>query len=470
MAEIEIIPVGGYSDFGRNMTAVRVGREIVVFDMGVRLDRITIHEDAVFDEMHPVDLQRLGAIPDDTILRDVPGKVVAICIGHGHLDHVGAVAKLAGHYKDAPIYATPYTIKLIEDMARQGPPPRPAEGGRGESEEGGKGGSKRPRLAIPNKLVAMNAGESRDVTPHLRLEFVHVTHSIVQTVFPVLHTPKGAIVYGLDFKFDNSPVIGAKPDYRRLRELAVEGVLGLIAESTNAGNETKTPSETIARDMLHDFLFGVDNERSGIVISTFSSHTARIKSIAEFGAQLGREVLLLGRSMEKYTEVARGIGLIKLPAGTKSYGFGRAVQQALKKVMQEKSKYLLVATGHQGEPGSLLTRIANKELPYNVEKDDQIIFSSNVIPNPVNQANRYILETKLKMQGARIIKGAHVSGHASRVEHQELLKMLEPHHIFPAHGGIDLQSNYVELAEREGYRLNDTVHLLRNHQRILLPK
>ena len=92
----------------------------------------------------------------------------------------------------------------------------------------------------------------------------------------------------------------------------------------------------------------------------------------------------------------------------------------------------------------------------------QVIFSANTIPHPVNQANRYILETKLKMQGARIIKGAHVSGHASRVDHQELLRMLEPQHVFPNHGGIDLQSEFVELATVEGYKLNDSIHILRN--------
>ncbi|HVL48018.1 MAG TPA: RNase J family beta-CASP ribonuclease [Candidatus Thermoplasmatota archaeon] len=449
MVDVEIIPVGGYSDFGRNMTAVRVGREAVIFDMGIKLDRVMLDEDAVFDEMQPADLQKLGAIPDDTVLKNLNAKVVAIVIGHGHLDHVGAVAKLAPKYRDAPIYAAPYTMRLIEDMSR---------GFRGKE-----------RL-IPNKLVTIRAGEKRDITQHLGLEFVHMTHSIPHTAFPVLHTNRGAIVYGLDFKFDNMPVIGPKPDYNRLKELAMEGVLALVTESTNAGDETKTPSETIARDMLRDFLFGIENERDGLVVSTFSSHIARIKSIAEFGHELGREVLLLGRSMEKYSSHAAELDLVDLPATTRMHGYGKSVQQALKKVMKNKSKYLVVATGHQGEPGSLLVRIANKELPYRVEKNDQVIFSANVIPTPTNRANRHLLETKLNMQGARIIKGAHVSGHGSREDHRELLTMLEPRHIFPAHGGIDLQSQYVELAERLGYRMNETVHVMRNGQRYTIPR
>lgn len=444
MVEVEVRPVGGYSDFGRNMTCVRVGKEAVIFDMGIRLDRMLLDEDAVFDEMHPVDLQRLGAIPDDTVLSDLGAKVVAIVIGHAHLDHVGAVPKLAAHYK-APIYATPYTIKFIEDQTT-------ARGGHGA----------KPRRTIPNKLVPMNAGEEVQLSKNLRLEFVHTTHSIVQTVFPVLHTDAGAIVYAVDYKFDNTPVVGHKPDYKRLKQLSTEGVLACIVESTNAGQETKTPSEMIARDMLKDFLFGLDNERDGIIVTTFSSHIARVKSICEFGEKMGRKTVLLGRSMDKYMTIARDLEIVDLPKSVEIAGHGRAVQQILKRIGDKRDEYLLVGTGHQGEPGSFLPRLASKEFPYEIAKHDQVIFSANTIPHPVNQANRHQLETKLRMQGARIIKGAHVSGHASRVEHQELLRMLEPQHIFPNHGGIQLQSEYVELASAEGYRLNESVHILRN--------
>lgn len=408
------------------MTCVRVGREAVIFDMGIRLDRILLDEEAVFDEMHPVDLQRLGAIPDDTVLGDLGAKVVAIVIGHAHLDHVGAVPKLAGRYKNAPIYGTPYTIKFIEDQTT------PRGGGRGR---GGKGGGNKgdgkPKRTIPNKLVTMKAGESTQLTDKLRLEFVHTTHSIVDTVFPVLHTDAGAIVYAVDYKFDNTPVVGQRPDYTRLRQLATEGVFGCIVESTNAGVETKTPSEMIARDMLHDFLFGIDNERDAVVVSTFSSHIARVKSICEFGEKMGRKVALLGRSMDKYMSIAQDLGYVDLGKNVEIAGHGRAVQQLLRRVNSKRDEYLLVGTGHQGEPGSFLPRFANKEFPMELEKHDQVIFSANVIPHPVNRANRHTLETKLRMQGARIIKGAHVSGHASRVDHQELLRMIEPQHVFP---------------------------------------
>lgn len=446
MVDIEIRPIGGYSDFGRNMTCVRVGREAVILDMGIRLDRILLDEEAVFDEMHPVDLQRLGAIPDTGHLKDINAKVIAIVIGHAHLDHVGAVPKLAGMFKDAPIYGTPYTIKFIEGQTTRR-----------------HGGGKAQR-SIPNKLVTLEAGGSVRLSKNIDLEFVHTTHSIVQTVFPVLHTDAGSIVYAVDYKFDNTPVIGHKPDYKRLRQLAAEGVLACIVESTNSGHQTKTPSETIARDMLKDFLFGIDNERDGIVVTTFSSHIARVKSICEFGDKLGRKVVLLGRSMDKYMSIATDLGLLELPKGVEIAGHQKAVQEVLRRVKDRRDEYLLVGTGHQGEPDSFLPRLADKHYPYEVRKHDQVIFSANTIPNPVNRANRYLLETKLKMQGARVIEGAHVSGHASRVDHQELLRMLEPEHVFPNHGGIDLQSEFAELAEAEGLRLNESVHILRNGQ------
>ncbi|MFA5862044.1 MAG: RNase J family beta-CASP ribonuclease [Candidatus Thermoplasmatota archaeon] len=449
MVDIEIRPVGGYSDFGRNMTCVRIGREAVILDMGIRLDRILLDEENVFDEMHPVDLQRIGAIPDTTQLKGMDAKVVAIVIGHAHLDHVGAVPKLAAQFKDAPIYATPYTIKFIEEQTT-------------------KRGQGKNQRTIPNKLIAMNAGESTRLTKGIKLEFVHTTHSIVQTVFPVLHTDAGAIVYAVDYKFDNSPVVGERPDYRRLRSLANEGVAACIVESTNSQLETKTPSETVARDMLKDFLFGIDNEKDGIIVTTFSSHIARVKSICEFAEKLGRRPILLGRSMDKYMRIAQELGLVELPKTTEVAGHGKAVQQILRRIGERRDEYLLIGTGHQGEPGSFLPRLADKEHPYEIHKHDQVIFSANIIPNPLNQANRYLLETKLKMQGARIIKGAHVSGHASKVDHQELLRMLEPEHVFPCHGGLELQSAFAELAHEEGFDLNESVHLLRNGQKHLV--
>lgn len=443
--DVEILPLGGYNEVGRNMTAVRVGRDCVIFDMGIRLDRILIHEDAVMEELSAEELQAMGAIPNDEPLANLGVQVRAIVVCHGHLDHMGAILKLAGKYK-CPVIATPFTILLLEDQLRSG------KMGRGQR-------------TLPNQLVQMRAGQTRELTKDLKLEFINITHSVVQSVVGALHTPKGVIVYANDFKFDNTPVVGKKPDYERLRGLGMEGVHSLIVECLGAGEETKTPSESIARDMLRDYLFGLENERHGLIISTFSSHAARIKSICEFGQEMGRKVVLLGRSMEKYTDIAMRVGEIDIGKDVVLVGGGRDSEAALKRINKEgKEKFLVVATGHQGEPNALLSRIANREMPYRIEKDDHVIFSAGVIPNPLNVANRYVLESKLKMQGARIIKGAHVSGHASREDHREILKMLEPANIFPSHGPIHMQGNYVDLAEAHGWKLNDQIHVSQNGQ------
>lgn len=177
---VEVIAIGGYEEVGKNMTAVKVGEEVIIFDMGIHLDRISIHEDTDIDRMHSLDLIERGVIPDDTLMKDVDGKVKAIVFSHGHLDHIGgAVAKLAHRY-DAPIIATPYTIALIE---------RTIKGER--------------KFSVSNPLRNLNPGGKLQLSKDVTLEFVQSTHSIPQAVLPALHTREGVIVYANDFKFDN---------------------------------------------------------------------------------------------------------------------------------------------------------------------------------------------------------------------------------------------------------------------------
>ena len=205
---VEVIAVGGYEEVGKNMSAVKVGEEIIIFDMGINLDRIHIHEDTVIDRMHSLDLIERGVIPDDTLMKDVDGKVRAIVFSHGHLDHIGAVAKLAHRY-EAPLIGTPYTLGLVEQQIR------------GEK-----------KFKVNNPLQVLNPGEKCQISPDITLEFVRTTHSIPQTVNPVLHTSEGIIVYAMDFKFDDHQMISPPPDYQRLRELGRQGVLALIVETT----------------------------------------------------------------------------------------------------------------------------------------------------------------------------------------------------------------------------------------------
>jgi len=436
---ITIYTIGGYEEVGKNMTAIEYEGEVVIIDMGIRLDRVLIHEDVNFQRMSSRELRKIGAIPDDTSLKNK--KVVAIAFSHGHLDHIGAVAKLAPHYPNVPIYGTPYTIKLTKNEVK--------------SEQ---------YFEVTNPMYETNYGEIVQVSENLAIEFVQITHSIPQTSFVVVHTPEGAIVYACDFKFDNNNPMGERPDYKRLKEIGQEGVKVLIAESTRVAQETKTPSEAVAKMLLEDFFLYEGMDEKGLIATTFASHIARLQELIDIANKMGRQAILVGRSLAKYTGIAKQLGLIKMK-GSKVVRSTNAVQKTLREVAQAKENYLLIVTGHQGEPGAVLTRMANGEL-YNLGKEDTVVFSTGVIPNPLNIAQRYALETKLRMRGVRMIKDLHVSGHASREDHRYLIKLLNPENIVPAHGEFRMLTHYAEMAEEEGYLIGKDVFVSRNEYKV----
>jgi len=443
--DIGIIAVGGYNEMGRNMTAVHVGDDIIIFDMGLRLDQVQIHEDMEIERMHSLDLIKIGAIPDDTVMKGVNGTVRAIVCTHGHLDHIGAIPKLAHRYK-APIIATPYTIGLIKQLIK----------------------SER-KFPAENELVEMNAGETKEISKNLSIEFIRVQHSTLDCVFIAVHTPRGILLYANDFKMDRTPTLGEPPDIKRLKQIGKEGVFLMITESTNAAIVGKTPSERIAKDMLNDVLIGTEETESGVIVTTFASHIARIAATLEIAKKMDRIPVLMGRSMDKYVKLAAKMGYVQLPENLKMYGVRKNIDKAFARIASEgKEKYLPIVTGHQGEPGAVLERISLDNTGYRIESGDKVIFSANVIPTPSTRANRHVLETKLKMRGARIYDGVHVSGHACKEDHWELLRMINPEHVIPAHGNLVMHSAYIEMAESTGYVLGDTIHLLRNGEELVL--
>ncbi len=441
--EVEIIAVGGYDEVGRNMTAVRCGKEIVIFDMGLRLDQLMIHEGTEVEEMHSLDLIKIMAIPDDTVMQTIEGTVKAIVCSHGHLDHIGAIPKLAHRY-NCPIIATPYATELIRQQI-----------------------SGEKKFVVNNKLYALNSGQKYTISQNLVLEFVHTQHSIIDTVTPVLHTPHGAIVYACDFKFDRTPVIGRPPDFARFRQIGKEGVLALIVESTYIHRSGRSPSERIARDLVRDVITSFEDDKNAIVVSTFASHISRVKTIAECAHEIGRKPVFLGRSMERYAVTAEQMKYVSFPETASVFGNRRTADRMMRRMMKEgKEKFLPIVTGHQGEPGSILTRIALGDTPYLLGNGDKVIFSANVIPNPMNVGQRYRIEQTLLKVGARVFEDLHVSGHAYREDHYEFLQMLKPQHIIPAHGDLKMAAAYAIFAGDLGYTLNKDVHPMRNGQRL----
>ncbi|ELZ33153.1 ribonuclease J [Halorubrum tebenquichense] len=437
--EIEIATIGGYEEVGRQMTAVRAGDDIVIFDMGLNLSKVLIHDDIQTERMHSLDLIDMGAIPDDRIMSELDGDVRAIVPTHGHLDHIGAIGKLAHRY-DAPVVASPYTLELVRE----------------EIDDEGK-------FTVENELIEMDAGGTMAVGDRCQLEFVNVTHSVVGAINPILHTPEGAIVYGLDKRIDHTPVVGDPIDLKRFREIGRDGVLCYIEDCTNANRKGRTPSESVARNQLQDVMHSMEDYDGGIVATTFASHIARVTSLVEFAEEIGREPILLGRSMEKYSGAAERIGAVTFPNDLDMYGHRKSVDRAFKRIMNEgKENFFPIVTGHQGEPRAMLTRMGRGETPYDLDNGDKVIFSAGIIPEPTNEGQRYQSEQLLRMQGARIYDDVHVSGHLRQEGHYEMLDALQPQHVIPSHQDMQGYSGYIDLAAKQGYKLGRDLHVSSN--------
>lgn len=445
--EIEIATVGGYEEIGRQMTAVRAGDDVVIFDMGLHLSEVLLHDNVETESMHSLDLIDLGAIPDDRIMSEINGEVQAIVPTHGHLDHIGAIAKL-GHRYDAPVVGTEYTIELVRKTVSQ------------ES-----------KFDFDNDLVKMDAGDSMSIgeSGDVELEFVNITHSIPQAINPVIHTPEGAIMYGLDKRIDMNPVLGDPFDMDRFKEIADDGVLAYFEDCTNAGRKGRTSSESVAREQLKDIMYRLEDYDGGIIATTFSSHVARVKSLVEFAKEIGREPILLGRSMKKYGSIADKTGIVEFTHGVEMQGHRGGVEEAFERIMEDgKENYLPIVTGHQGEPNAMLTRMSRGQTPYEFEPGDKVIFSARIIPEPINIGQRHQVENLLKKKGVRIYDDVHVSGHMSQEGLYEMLNVLEPDNLIPAHNNMGGISDYVDMAESMGYETGEDIIVARNGQRFML--
>ncbi|MBN1503158.1 RNase J family beta-CASP ribonuclease [Candidatus Woesearchaeota archaeon] len=441
---IEICTVGGFNEVGKNMTAIKYKEDVVLLDMGLEVEKYISAQDE--DENGLIDVKELlnqGAIPDESFIKDWKKQIVAIIPTHAHLDHVGAIPYMAHKY-DCPIIGTPYTIEVLKAIIKD------------------------REVKLRNRLITLGNNEHHKLTSNIKIEFINTTHSTPDTVMVAVHTPEGVVIYANDFKFDNFPVLGEKPNYQRLQELGrTNKVRLLILDSLYSGFERKTPSESIAKEMLRDVMLGIPNKDKAVILTTFSSHIARLKSIAEFGQKMNRKIVFLGRSLAKYTYAAEAIGLVKFSNKIDICGYSSQIKKKLREIeKQGRDKYLIVATGHQGEPNAVLSRIANNKLKFRLFPEDHVIFSCCVIPNPINIANRDILENNLKSMKVRIFKDIHQSGHASREDHRDFINMVKPEQIIPAHGDISKTSNLISLGRDMGYELGKTIHLMQDGQRL----
>lgn len=443
---MKIHTIGGYNEVGKNMTALEINDDVILFDAGLFLPAIVglSEREKILTEKG---MRALGALPDDLYLekKGLRDKVCAILISHAHLDHIGGIQYIAPRY-NAVIVSTPFTIELLKILM----------------EDSGH--------SIRNKLVSINPNGAYTIRgkDRYKVEFLNITHSTIQCALIAVHTPEGIVLYANDYKLDNSPVYGDKPNYQRMKELAKIGVKALIVDCLYAPDDRKTPSEKIAKGLLEDVFFSTDNHNSGMIVTTFSSHIARLKTITELGIRLNRQVIFLGRSLNKYVTAAQRVGKAPFRNQMQIFTYRKQLEKMLKKINSKKKDYLIVCTGHQGEPGSILDRIARNQLPYKLSADDHVIFSSKTIPTPINEVNKQELERRLKKHHVRVFDNVHVSGHGGREDLRDLIKLTQPENVIPSHGDLKKLTAGAALAQEMGYKLNKTVHISQNGKEIIL--
>ncbi|NTV23748.1 MAG: MBL fold metallo-hydrolase [Nanoarchaeota archaeon] len=439
---MEIVAVGGYSEIGKNMTLVVSNGEAVIVDMGIHLENyIQMKGDEDIELYSEDELIKAGAVPDDTKIAEFVEKVVAIVPSHAHLDHIGAIPYLAKKYK-APIVSTPFTIAVIKAILAD------------------KG------IELPNPLVAIPENKKITLSKHFALELINVTHSTPQSSIVVLHTPEGQFAYTNDFKLDKTPTLGERTNYARLKEIGDLGHLkALVVDSLYSDTPGRTLSEAGARKKVEEALDAA-RDSNAILFTTFSSHIARLRAAIEIAHDIGRKPVLLGRSLARYVAAAEEVGIVKFSTNAQVTGFKDKMAKLLKDIQHDKKDYLLIVTGHQGEPDSVLSRIADGSLPLKLGEGDSVIFSCNVIPSDINRANRDAIEAKLTSLGVNLFKDVHASGHASIEDHKEMIQLLRPQVVIPGHVPPERAKDMEKIACELGYEKRKGVHILEDGKRV----
>ncbi len=436
---MKIYAVGGYSEVGRNMTCIESNGEAVIIDMGINLEKyIELKGDDDLKHFSSKQMMAAEAIPDIIALKDIKDKVIAIIPSHGHLDHIGAIPFLASKF-DCPVIATYYTVSVIKAILDD------------------------KRQSLGNDLIPLKQNKKMRLSENFTIELVNMTHSIPHTATVIVHTKEGKVAYACDFKLDNNPTLGDKPNYRRLKQLGKQGIKALVIDSLYADKHKKTPSESIAREMLREVMLNTDSKGKAVIVTTFSSHIARLKSIIEAGKKMKRKIAFLGRSLAKYVYAAEDVGLVDFSNHVEICKYSRQIQKKLKDIEKDPGSYLIVCTGHQGEPEAVLSKISTGKYRFNLRKEDHVIFSCSVIPSEVNIKNRAVLEKLLLDKKVRIFRGVHQSGHGAREDHRELIQMLQPEYILPSHADTDKKEALRELAVEMGYS-ESKVPILENSQ------
>ena len=402
MDRLQIIPLGGLGEVGKNMMALEYGRNIIVIDVGMMFPE---------SDMPGVDY----IIPDYRYLRGKEDRIRGVVITHGHEDHIGALPHFLQEF-NVPVYATRLTRGLIEvKLSRD--------------------------LGMRAKLETMQPGDVVHLGP-FQVEPYHVCHSIPDTVGLGITTPIGLVVHSGDFKFDNTPVDGWPTDIAKLAEFSQRKVLALLADSTNADH----PGRTLSEQSLNTTLADVFRPAKGrVIVATFASLISRIQQVMEVARSFGRKVAIAGTSMAKNVRMARRLGYLDVPDD---------LILSLQDVNQlPPHQVTIIATGAQGEPRSIMGRLATGMHPsLRIIPGDTVVLSSHTIPGNEETVHRVI--NRLFQKGANVVyhpvAPVHVSGHASQEEQKFLISILRPKFFVPIHGELRQLTLHAGLAREVG--------------------
>jgi ribonuclease J len=401
--KLRIVPIGGLGEVGKNMTIYEYANDILVVDAGM-----------MFPENDMIGIDYI--IPDFEYLKKRKDKVRGIIITHGHLDHTGAIQHVMEEI-NAPIYATPLTRGFLEVKL----------------ERYGLLGKSDLRTVHPGDRVQIGS---------FHVDFFHMCHSIPDAVGLAIESPAGLVVHTGDYKLDQTPVDNQPTDYAKLAEFSQRGVLALLADSTNALQPGWTESERVIDDAFDKVMA---DAKGRVLVASFASLISRMAQVAHAAEKHNRKIAFVGRSMEENVKMAQELGYIDFP--------DRLVISLEKSLSMPDNQVVLMCTGSQGEPNSIMGRLANgTNRKFDVRPGDTIVLSSRPIPG--NEEMVYRIINKLFRRGADVIDESiapvHVSGHASQEEVKFMIHLIQPKYLIPMHGELRMLKQHARLAQEAG--------------------
>ncbi|WP_312258509.1 ribonuclease J [Romboutsia ilealis] len=400
---LKIIPLGGLGEIGKNITAIEYKDEIIVIDCGISFPD---------EDMYGIDL----VIPDIKYLLDNKNKVKGLFLTHGHEDHIGAIPYILKQI-NIPVYGTKLTIGLVKNKLKE------------------------HNMLSKSNLNPIRPGELIKLD-ELAIEFIRVTHSIAESCALAIHTPIGTVLHTGDFKIDYTPIDGKLMDLNRIAQLGQEGVLLLMADSTNVERAGHSLSEKIIGETLNRI---ISNAKGRVIVATFASNIHRMQQIADASMIYDRKIVFSGRSMENISNVAMDLGYLHIPEES-IIGI-----EDLNRYPSD--KITIITTGSQGEPMAGLSRIAyGSHRHISIEQDDLFIISASPIPGNDKLVSRVI--NQLYRKGVEVIyedlEDIHVSGHAYKEELKLIHTLVRPKYFMPVHGEYRHLKHHSDLALKLG--------------------